>query len=100
MLATFITIVNYDHRSFIVQATGAPLTEGPNPGSNKANKREPKSYFGRDFNFKLDCFVMYVIEQHIQAHPSQELKLGPGFVLLAEVCPCPTSLVSICVILH
>jgi len=29
------------------------------PGSAKANRREPKSYLGRVFNFKLGCFVVY-----------------------------------------
>ncbi len=79
MLPLSLQLQNYDHRSFIVQATGAPWTEGPNPGSNKANRREPKSCFGRDFNFKLDFFVVYAIERHIQAHPSQELKTRPRF---------------------
>ncbi len=44
------------------------------PGSAKANGGESKSCLGRVFNFKLDWFVMYAIEQHIQAHPSLELK--------------------------
>ncbi len=48
-------------------------------GSVKANGSEPKSCLGRVFNFKLDCFVMYAIERHIQAHPSLELKTRPRF---------------------
>jgi hypothetical protein len=49
------------------------------PGSTKANGREPKSCLGQVFNFKLDCFVTYAIERHIQAHPSLELNTLPWF---------------------
>ncbi len=39
------------------------------------------------FYFKLGCFVTSVILLYAQARPHLELKPGPGFVLLAKVCP-------------
>ena len=48
-------------------------------GSTKANRREPKSCFGRVFNFKLGYFVMCTIARPIQARPSLELKTRPRF---------------------
>ncbi len=58
-------------------------------GSVKAYGREPKSGLGRVFNFKLGHFVMYAMAWYIHKHVlTQSCKLGPGFVLLAEVFPC------------
>jgi hypothetical protein len=36
-------------------------------GSAKANGRKPKSRLVQVFNFKLFCFVKYVLAQHFQA---------------------------------
>ncbi len=41
----------------------------------------------QDFYFKLGCFVTSVILLYAQLRPHRELKPGPGFVLLANVCP-------------
>jgi len=51
------------------------------PGSKKANWREPKTCLGRVFNYKLGCFED-VHETHVYG-----CTLGPGFVLLSKVCP-------------
>ncbi len=56
--------------------------------SMKANGREPKPCLGQVFNYRLDCFsdvhvFIYVGHTHIYSW-----KLGPGLVLLANVCPC------------
>jgi hypothetical protein len=48
-------------------------------GSAKAIVGEPKSSFGRVFNFKLGCFVMCAIVRYTQARPSPELKTRPRF---------------------
>jgi hypothetical protein len=51
--------------------------------SAKANGREPKRCLGQVFNFKLCCFVMCAIAQHIQARLSLELKTRPRFCPLS-----------------
>ena len=56
------------------------------PGSVKANGKEPKSFLGQVFNFKLGCFVMYTIVWPIQARQSLEFKTQPMF------CPVSSSL--------
>ncbi len=51
----------------------------PQPGSAKANGREPKNCLGRIFNFNLGCFVMRTIAWPIQVQPSLERKTRPRF---------------------
>ncbi len=55
-------------------------------GSVISNQGEPRSCLGRVFHFKLDSYVSNVTAWHICSH-FQIWKLGPGFVLLAKVCP-------------
>jgi hypothetical protein len=50
-------------------------------GSAISNGRDPKSCLDRDFNFMLGSLTL-----HAHSH-LQSWKLGPGFDLLAEVCP-------------
>jgi hypothetical protein len=42
---------------------------------------------GRVFNYKLGCFNDVNVFVYVDARPDLQLKLGPGLVLLAKVCP-------------
>ncbi len=58
------------------------------PRSTKDNGREPKSCFGRVFNFKLGCFVMCTIVWPVQAQTILELKTRPRFCPVSLSLPC------------
>ncbi len=54
----------------------------------KHNRREPKSYLGRVFNYKVCCFDLIHELSFVWTHALiYRWKLGPGFVLLAPVRP-------------
>jgi hypothetical protein len=57
-------------------------------GEHNIYGRKPKSCLGRVFNFKLGSLTDNTINPlNANGHISSS-KLGPGFVLLAKVCPC------------
>ncbi len=57
------------------------------PGSSITNGREPRSCLGQVFKFTLGRSVSEKCNCRACTRPLLELKLDPGFVLLAEVCP-------------
>ncbi len=49
------------------------------PGSAKANGREPKTYLGRVFNYKLGRFNDVNVFVYVDARPHLQLKTQPRF---------------------
>ncbi len=56
-------------------------------GSVITTGREPRSCLGLVFNFKLGSFTDNTKNVAACKWPLLKLKLGPGFVLIVEVCP-------------
>ncbi len=48
-------------------------------GSAKANRREPKTYLGQVFNYKLGCFDDVHALIYVEARPRLTLKTWPRF---------------------
>ncbi len=71
----YLFIARFVHTTRVLLGLAASIEVG----CAKANGREPTSYLGRVFNFKLGLFVMHAIAWYIEAHPSLELKTQPRF---------------------
>jgi len=78
VLATVIMIINYNRKTFKVQATGLVLFQALLPRvvkacavawSVKAYGREPKTCLGRVFIYKLDCFDDVHVFTYVDARP-------------------------------
>ncbi len=48
------------------------------PGSTKANGKEPETCLGQVFNFKLDCFNHVRVLIYADTHPHLQLKTRPS----------------------